>query len=197
MAALWRAYQRLLAQHPWKVQILTAGPRGGGLVPAPGSTDPGKQQDGGFEEDDAGPGGVCTWLPRLLLGHRRGGQWSVCRGELGQDPTGLPGRSAHQLLPLASRADGQLLLHPPELQAGRGTGRRCCLELLPLLEGQRAVRQPLAAPPNGRGAAPRHASQRPWGSPSPRPPMAVGQPLATPPNGRGAAPHCAPCHTLL
>ncbi|XP_074847679.1 mitochondrial inner membrane protein Mpv17 isoform X4 [Carettochelys insculpta] len=25
MAALWRAYQRLLAQHPWKVQILTAG----------------------------------------------------------------------------------------------------------------------------------------------------------------------------
>ncbi|XP_053878099.1 protein Mpv17 isoform X1 [Malaclemys terrapin pileata] len=25
MAALWRSYQRLMAQHPWKVQILTAG----------------------------------------------------------------------------------------------------------------------------------------------------------------------------
>uniref|UniRef100_A0A803K827 Mitochondrial inner membrane protein Mpv17 n=1 Tax=Xenopus tropicalis TaxID=8364 RepID=A0A803K827_XENTR len=25
MAGLWRAYQRLLAAHPWKVQILTAG----------------------------------------------------------------------------------------------------------------------------------------------------------------------------
>uniref|UniRef100_A0A8C3SQ37 Mitochondrial inner membrane protein MPV17 n=1 Tax=Chelydra serpentina TaxID=8475 RepID=A0A8C3SQ37_CHESE len=25
MAVLWRSYQRLLAQHPWKVQILTAG----------------------------------------------------------------------------------------------------------------------------------------------------------------------------
>uniref|UniRef100_A0A452H6T1 Mitochondrial inner membrane protein MPV17 n=1 Tax=Gopherus agassizii TaxID=38772 RepID=A0A452H6T1_9SAUR len=25
MAALWRSYQRLMAQHPWRVQILTAG----------------------------------------------------------------------------------------------------------------------------------------------------------------------------
>ncbi|XP_074847677.1 mitochondrial inner membrane protein Mpv17 isoform X3 [Carettochelys insculpta] len=163
MAALWRAYQRLLAQHPWKVQILTAGPRGGGLVPAPGSTDPGKQQDGGFEEDDAGPGGVCTWLPRLLLGHRRGGQWSVCRGELGQDPTGLPGRSAHQLL--------RWPWYRSSLLSGTPTspGR-----------------------PTRREAAPRRAPQRPWGSPSPRLPTAVGQPLAAPPNGRGAAPRHAP-----
>ncbi|XP_060115997.1 protein Mpv17 isoform X1 [Heteronotia binoei] len=25
MAALWKAYQRLMARHPWKVQIITAG----------------------------------------------------------------------------------------------------------------------------------------------------------------------------
>ncbi|XP_074847675.1 mitochondrial inner membrane protein Mpv17 isoform X1 [Carettochelys insculpta] len=218
MAALWRAYQRLLAQHPWKVQILTAGSLMGvgdvvsqQLVEGRGLRGHSccrtlKMMAIGFGFVGPVVGGWYQLLDRLIPGNSR----TVALKKMMLDQGGFAPGFLGCFLAIAGVVNGLSVEeswakiqrdYPDALltnyYAGRGTGRRCCLELLPLLEGQRAVRQPLAAPPNGRGAAPRHASQRPWGSPSPRPPMAVGQPLATPPNGRGAAPHCAPCHTLL
>ncbi|XP_075271259.1 mitochondrial inner membrane protein Mpv17 isoform X1 [Opisthocomus hoazin] len=55
-------------------------------------------------------------------------------------PERLRGRAADELLHLAAGADRKLLLRAPAAQAGRRPVRRHRLELLPLLEGESAVR---------------------------------------------------------
>ncbi|XP_071892804.1 mitochondrial inner membrane protein Mpv17 isoform X1 [Anas platyrhynchos] len=170
-------------------RLLLRGPRGGRVVQGAGPARPGGHEGCGCEEDGPGPGWVCTVLPRLLPRHHGGRERSVCGGKLVQDPAGLRGRSAHQLLrkcchevkataeppcpgcragsahqqdragllrvpsghpvpclgaalgsDLAPGAGCQLLLRPPEPQAGGCPVRGHRLELLPVLEGKPAVR---------------------------------------------------------
>uniref|UniRef100_A0A2K6N1Y8 Mitochondrial inner membrane protein MPV17 n=1 Tax=Rhinopithecus bieti TaxID=61621 RepID=A0A2K6N1Y8_RHIBE len=90
--ALWRAYQRALAAHPWKVQVLTAGPCGRRLVQGFGSVHPWHHQGGCTEKDDVGSGGLCPVFSRLLSPTGRGTQWTVSQGQLGQTTAGELGR---------------------------------------------------------------------------------------------------------
>ncbi|XP_017732439.1 PREDICTED: protein Mpv17 isoform X4 [Rhinopithecus bieti] len=156
--ALWRAYQRALAAHPWKVQVLTAaaggeagsagtperpdsdhdvpglwlcGPCGRRLVQGFGSVHPWHHQGGCTEKDDVGSGGLCPVFSRLLSPTGRGTQWTVSQGQLGQTTAAMACCAVSQLLP-----------GPPSLQVGRCPMCCCYLELLPVLEGTSALSWP-------------------------------------------------------
>uniref|UniRef100_A0A8C8YHR7 Mitochondrial inner membrane protein MPV17 n=1 Tax=Prolemur simus TaxID=1328070 RepID=A0A8C8YHR7_PROSS len=90
--ALWRAYQRALAAHPWKVQVLTAGPHSRRLVQGFGSVHPWHHQGRCTKEDVVGSGRLCPMFSRLLPPTGRGTQWTVSPGQLGQTPAGELGR---------------------------------------------------------------------------------------------------------
>ncbi|XP_040408086.1 protein Mpv17 isoform X1 [Cygnus olor] len=79
-------------------RLLLRGPRCGWMVQGAGPARPGGHKSRGCEEDGPGPGRVCTVLPRLLPRHHRSRERSVCGGKLVQDPAGLRGCPAHQLL---------------------------------------------------------------------------------------------------
>ncbi|XP_063118112.1 protein Mpv17 isoform X8 [Rattus norvegicus] len=129
--ALWRAYQRALAAHPWKVQVLTAGPCGRRLVQGFGPLNPRHHQGECTQEDVVRSGGLCPMFPWLLSPTGRGTQWNVSPGQLGQTEAALACCAVSQLLP-----------GPPALQVGCCPVRCCCLELLPVLEGTSALSLP-------------------------------------------------------
>ncbi|XP_077814497.1 mitochondrial inner membrane protein Mpv17 isoform X9 [Macaca mulatta] len=135
--ALWRAYQRALAAHPWKVQVLTAaaggeagsagtperpdsdydvpglwlcGTCGRRLVQGFGSVHPWHHQGGCTEEDDVGSGGLCPVFSRLLSPTGRGTQWTVSQGQLGQTTAAIqPLPSLLQLWPAVQLANFYLV----------------------------------------------------------------------------------------
>uniref|UniRef100_A0A8C4LUW6 Mitochondrial inner membrane protein MPV17 n=1 Tax=Equus asinus asinus TaxID=83772 RepID=A0A8C4LUW6_EQUAS len=78
--ALWRAYQRALTAHPWKVQVLTAGPCSRRLVQGFGPAHPWYHQSGCTKEDAVGSGGLCPVFSRLFPPTGRSSQWIVSPG---------------------------------------------------------------------------------------------------------------------
>ncbi|XP_046770877.1 protein Mpv17 isoform X25 [Gallus gallus] len=149
------ALRRFLARRPWAVQALTAGPRCGRVVQDPGPAHPRGHKSSGREEDGAGSGRLCTVFSRLLPRHHRGGERAVGGAELGQDPAGLRGRSAHQLLCWPSCS--VLPLSGTATCPGKQTG----------CEGGAVLQVP---PPTASGAS---ARERVWGWSAVRSPMGM------------------------
>ncbi|XP_060165158.1 protein Mpv17 isoform X2 [Globicephala melas] len=131
--ALWRAYQRALTAHPWKVQVLTAaaggearsagtqdwpdpdhglrglwlcGPCSRRLVQGFGPAHPWHHQGGCTKEDAVGSGGLCPMFSGLFPLTGRDTQWTVSPGQLGQTPAGELGRCGDDFWMAGRQAQG-------------------------------------------------------------------------------------------
>ncbi|TRZ02945.1 hypothetical protein DNTS_008939, partial [Danionella cerebrum] len=83
--------------------------------------------------------GLCAMFSGSLSRDFWSTQWTDCGGQRGQTQEGLHRCVDLQLLPLASCADRQFLLHSSPSQTGCGSDRSCRLELVPLLESQQGI----------------------------------------------------------